>query len=183
MYAVSRKIIEINPEELTKILKVKFNQPAHKLLIHMLYDTGGRVSEVLNLRWENVNLDKKAVWGRVGKRRKEVYDWFYFSDHTAPLLQTLMPTDRQGNIFSYTRQNVNYVVRYAARKAGIPWLRGPHQFRHAFAIRFLKHADNISYAITALQRILHHQDVKNTFIYLKYIGDRFVEEQYQKSMA
>ncbi|MGH8127473.1 MAG: site-specific tyrosine recombinase XerD [Gammaproteobacteria bacterium] len=143
-----------------------------RTMLELLYATGLRVSELVGLRLDQVNLRLGAVRvvGKGGKERlvpvgEEARDWLerYLKEARSNFvagrrLDTLFPTPRRS---SMSRQGFWTLIRRYAVSAGIRNAVSPHQLRHAFATHLLAHGADLR----AVQMLLGHQNVTTTQIY------------------
>lgn len=143
-----------------------------RAMLELLYATGLRVSELVGLRLDQLNLRLGAVRvvGKGGKERlvpigEDARDWLerYLKEVRADLLRgrrldTVFPTPRRA---SMTRQAFWALIRRYAAVAGISTEISPHQLRHAFATHLLAHGADLR----AVQMLLGHQNVTTTQIY------------------
>ncbi len=141
-------------------------------MLELLYATGIRVSELINLTMNSINwqVGFLTVMGKGNKERivpigKTAYDCVrVYVDNARPQLMQKKSTDmlflnRFGGKF--TRQGFwKMVIRYA-QKAGLKKKVHPHTFRHSFATHLLENG----YDIRTVQELLGHKDVKTTMIY------------------
>lgn len=141
-----------------------------RAMIYLLYATGLRVSELLSLSPENVNLTERTV--RVlGKRAKEriipfapaaaehlAAYWLNFRDRLNPRCQELFLNPR-GKALS--RQGFWEILNKIAVKAELQAALSPHVLRHTFATHLLQ--GGIS--LRSLQLLLGHSDLGSTQIY------------------
>ena len=138
------------------------------LMLQTLLETGTRVSELVQLRVEDVSLAERVVVIRRGKggRRREVP----IRRELAQLLGLHIGSRRAGPLFPsrqkgsgpvphvLTRQRVGQLVREVARAAAITKRVYPHLLRHTMATRLLA----LGMAITDVQRFLGHEDIATT---------------------
>jgi integrase/recombinase XerD len=138
------------------------------LLLQTLLETGARVSELVQLRVEDVSLAERVVIVRRGKggKRREVP----IRRELAQLLQLHIGSKQAGPLFPsrqkgsgpaphvLTRQRVGQIVREVARAAGITKRVYPHLLRHTMATRLL----SLGMPITDVQRFLGHEDITTT---------------------
>ena len=150
-----------------------------RAMLELLYATGLRVSELVNLRLDQLNLRLGAVRvvGKGGKERlvpigEDARDWLerYISEVRTDLtkgrrLDTVFPTPRRA---SMTRQAFWVLIRRYAVAAGIRSEISPHQLRHAFATHLLAHGADLR----AVQMLLGHQNVTTTQIYTHVARER-----------
>lgn len=138
----------ITDEELTALLKACTGRTWYEIrdlaMIRVLLDTGCRVSELVGLRIEDVNLDHEMAFvvGK-GSRPRPVY----FSAKTVAALDRWLRKRREhrwahldalfvGERGRMTEDGVRKVIRYRGEQAGIAGLH-PHRFRHTWAHDFL----------------------------------------------
>jgi len=143
-----------------------------RAMLELLYATGLRVSELVGLRPEQVNLAQGVVriTGKGGKERlvplgDEAQKWLerFLKGGRAELLQgrscaALFPTRRGAGM---TRQAFWYRIRKHARAAGISAHLSPHTLRHAFATHLVNHGADLR----VVQLLLGHSDLSTTQIY------------------
>ncbi len=144
-----------------------------RAMFELLYATGLRVSELVGLRADQVNL-RQGVLRVIGKGSKErlvplgeeAQDWLerYYRDARPGLLdgkiaEAVFVTVRKAGM---TRQMFWTVVKQHAVKAGIEAGRiSPHVLRHCFATHLLNHGADLR----ALQMLLGHSSLSTTQIY------------------
>ncbi len=144
-----------------------------RTMIELMYATGLRVSELVELRAGQVNLRQGLVRvvGKGGKERlvplgEVAADWLerYVRDARPALLKggpadALFVTQRRAGM---TRQMFWLVIKKYALVAGIPIGRiSPHVLRHSFATHLLNHGADLR----ALQMMLGHSSLTTTTIY------------------
>ena len=150
-----------------------------RTMLELLYATGVRVSELVNLKLSQVNLNQGVlrIIGKGDRERliplgDEAQDWLhrFVPGPRAEILagrQTdyLFPTRRGGPM---TRQSFWYLIKRHARKAGIARKLSPHTVRHAFATHLLNHGADLR----VVQLLLGHSDVSTTQIYTHVARER-----------
>ncbi|HKL78255.1 MAG TPA: tyrosine-type recombinase/integrase, partial [Gammaproteobacteria bacterium] len=143
-----------------------------RTLLEVVYATGLRVSELVDLALDRVRRDAGylLVEGKGGKQRlvplgEEALDWLErYLDYGRAVLLGGRASDRvfvsrRGG--SLTRQAVWYRLRKYAREAGIEKPLSPHTLRHSFATHLLNHGLDLR----SLQMLLGHSDLSTTQIY------------------
>jgi integrase/recombinase XerD len=143
-----------------------------RTLLELLYASGVRASECLDLRLEDVNLSAGYLIC-TGKGRKqrlvplgaEAGDWLrrYLADARPRLGRRqdsghLFLNPRGGRL---SRQSLWKIVRAAARAAGVPRRVSPHVLRHSFASHLLEGGADLR----SVQAMLGHADIGTTQIY------------------
>lgn len=150
-----------------------------RAMLELLYATGLRVSELVELELRQVHLDAGYVVVR-GKGDKERL--VPMGDLAAEALKAYLEEGRvtlskktfRREVFlnrrgqSLSRQGVWKIIRNYARRAGVPGKLTPHMLRHSFATHLLEHGADLR----ALQVMLGHADISTTQIYTHVAGKR-----------
>ncbi len=148
-------------------------------MLELLYATGLRVSELVTLRIDQVNLRQGVVrvLGKGSRERlvpmgEEAQSWLekYIAGARLEILgaqQTdyLFPTRRSVHM---TRQAFWHIIKRYAKKADIHTVLSPHTLRHAFATHLLNHGADLR----VVQMLLGHSDVSTTQIYTHVARER-----------
>ena len=150
-----------------------------RAMLEVLYASGLRVSELVNLTVEQVNM-RQGLVRCVGKGNKErlvplgeiALDWLqrYLLEARPDLLfghatDDLFPT-RRGKAMS--RQAFWYLIKRYAKQASIFKPLSPHTLRHAFATHLLNHGADLR----VVQLLLGHADLSTTQIYTHVARER-----------
>ncbi len=157
--------------------------PRNHAIIETLYGSGLRVSELTDLRLSRLNLEEGYALVE-GKGSKERY--VPLSPVARDLIALYLPLrnagpikpgssdylflNRRGN--PLTRVMVFYIIRDAARDAGIVKTVSPHTLRHSFATHLLEGGANLR----AIQEMLGHESIATTEIYLHLDRHRLRQE-------
>lgn len=153
-----------------------------RTMLELLYATGLRVSELVNLRTAQVNLNQGVIriLGKGNRERliplgEEAVRWigeFTRGARGEILLERqtdyLFPTRRGDRM---TRQAFWHIIKRYARKAGIAKELSPHTLRHAFATHLLNHGADLR----VVQMLLGHSDLSTTQIYTHVARERMKE--------
>ena len=144
-----------------------------RAMLELLYASGLRVSELVNITLDQVNLAQGVlrVHGKGNKERmvpigEQALEWLERYIHQArPALmkrhntsRCLFVTNRSG---SMARQTLWHMIKRYARKVGINKKLSPHTLRHAFATHLLNHGADLR----VLQMLLGHSDLATTQLY------------------
>lgn len=154
-----------------------------RTMLEVLYASGLRVSELVNLKLNEVNL-RAGVIRIVGKGSKErlvplgeeAIRWIrcFLEEARDELLKknlnqdVVFPSNRGSGM---TRQAFWYRVKVHSRKAGIQKKLSPHTLRHAFATHLLNHGADLR----VVQLLLGHSDLSTTQIYTHIAQHRMKE--------
>ncbi len=153
-----------------------------RTMLEVLYATGLRVSELVNLRYGQVNLNQGVIriLGKGNRERliplgEEAVRWlneFARGSRAEILLERqtdyLFPTRRGDRM---TRQAFWHIIKRYARKAGVAKDLSPHTLRHAFATHLLNHGADLR----VVQMLLGHSDLSTTQIYTHVARERLKE--------
>lgn len=151
-------------EEVASLISSTEN-PKHRLILELLYGCGLRLSEVRNLRKDDVRPGELLLFVRQGKggRDRAVSLPASLLERLAPLLMEdgfayVFRSERGGRLHPRTIQQM---VKDACRKAGIKRNVHAHTLRHSYATHLLESGTDIR----VIQRLLGHSSVKSTEIY------------------
>lgn len=154
----------LTPEEVKRLIEATANI-RHKLIIKLLYGCGLRVSEMVNLKKQNINFEENLIHVKLAKGKKDRFVKIPESinnelESYVKIINTeiLFPSSRGGKL---TKDTIQKIVRNAAKKAGIKKRVYPHLLRHSFATHLLERGTDLR----VIQKLLGHSDIKTTQIY------------------
>ncbi|MFH1589933.1 MAG: site-specific tyrosine recombinase/integron integrase [archaeon] len=157
--------VVLTKEEVKSLIGVA-NYKKSKLLVQFLYGTGLRLSECLNIKVEDLELDKKIAWVRRGKGGKD--RMIILSNVLIDNLKKYLRKKHmeKGLIFLGTTAGLSprtaqKIIVKLAEKAGIRKHVTPHTLRHSFATHLLEAGTDIR----IIQELLGHADLSTTQIY------------------
>ncbi len=165
----------LEKEEVIKIINVIENNK-HKLMIKMIYSAGLRVSELLNLKVCDLDLNNNFGYVRNGKGRKDRL--FIIADSLKKELFGYIIENNLGNesfIFnSYngkmSPRTVQEILKKSARKARISKKVHPHALRHSFSTHLIENG----YSISDVQSLLGHKSPETTMVYVHMTSPKFL---------
>ena len=165
----------LKDEELDKIFSVcNMNNPINErdtLIIELLYATGIRVSELVNIKIKDINREDKSikVLGKGDKERIVLYN-----NHTEKALDTYLNDgyhsfNKQNNGYLILNKNggklseryVRVIINNLVRKAGLDIKISPHTIRHTFATDMLEEGADLM----TVKELLGHESLNTTSIY------------------
>lgn len=134
-----------------------------KLILKMLYSSGLRVSELVNLQHKDLDFQQNIGWVRKGKGSKDRI--FKIAESLNKQLQKYISKNPGKYVFSegnaMTPRNVQLLVKTAARNANLNKIVTPHTLRHSFATHLLEGGTDIR----IIQELLGHSDLSTTQLY------------------
>jgi len=169
----------LSREELRKILGV--SDASYRLAWLLCYETASRISEALEIRFDDLDLETSRLKIPTLKQRSKTFRLIKISDTLKALILQAQLTDKHpknGYILKRrSRSSYNYAFIRFAEKIGIERERAhPHVLRHSRAIHLLDSGANIILVANALG----HKNIKSTLIYLRY-SNRELDEALQKA--
>ena len=202
-FLASEGYIEVNPAEVveagnkglalprvlsTDEVEALLNQPdmetvngyRDRTMLEVLYATGMRVSELMHLKLEGVNLEMQYIlaFGKGSKERivplgkiavtflKHYLEYvrpYLLGEHPDPGFVFLSQGDRE-----MTRQRFFQIIRGYAKEAGITKPVSPHVLRHSFATHLLDNGADLR----SVQEMLGHANIATTQIYTHLTNKR-----------
>ena len=151
------------------------------LLLEMLYATGVRVGELVNIKVKDIDLGRRniIILGKGNKERFVTYGEYcedilkrYLNDGYILLnknnLDYLFLNNNGGNL---TERGVRYILDELIKKTSINKKISPHMIRHSFATHLL----NEGCDLLTVQKLLGHESIKATQVYTHVTTDRLRE--------
>ena len=173
---IEKKIPEIlTTEEVVRLLdQPKGDTPKEirdKAMLELLYATGIRVSELMNLEIEDVNMPMSFITCHDASKERVIP----FGKEAKHALTKYLETGRAAIVEDQTskvlfancsgqkmsRQGFWKLIKYYAKKAGITADITPHTLRHSFAAHLVENGADLH----AVQEMLGHSDISTTQIY------------------
>ena len=213
-YLIDRKIIKKNPlngiytpklkKKLPTILSIEeikriFNQSENtdnellglrdRCIIELLYSCGLRVSELCELKVNNIQFDANVIrfYGKGNKERiipltfyaKEWLEKYLFQSRQ--ILSNRKSSEQKFVFLSnngkrLTRAAIWQSIKKYVNAAGITKTVSPHTFRHSFATHLVDGGANL----IEIQKLLGHSDISTTEIYV-HLSKEFIDSEYMKA--
>lgn len=152
-----------------------------KAMLELLYATGIRVSELIDLNLEDINIHSCTLFCHNEKSHRiipvystaiaAVSDYIFRirSQIVSPESGQALFTNLSGN--RLTRQGFWKIIKTYAQKAGIVKEITPHTLRHSFALHLLENGADLK----DIQVMLGHADISSTQVYVQLLNDHFKE--------
>lgn len=158
--------IVLSVDEIQKMFSVCENKK-HKVILALLYSCGLRVSELINLKWANIDRSRMVIniIQAKGKKDRQVM----LSPELIPLLESYYKEYRSKvyvlngwkDELQYSERSVGQVVKQLAVKAGIKKKVWTHLMRHCSFTHMVENGTDIN----LIQKLAGHSSVKTTSIY------------------
>lgn len=153
-----------------------------KAILELLFSTGLRVSELCNLKRDDINpkMDEFSVRGKGGKVRvvflsdaakKALLNYLKKESKVSDYLFTGLSKINKNESNFITPRSVERMVSYYARKAGITKKVTPHVIRHSFATDLLSNGADLR----SVQAMLGHANISTTQIYT-HVTDKHLRD-------
>jgi|TARA_B100001971_G_C18096018_1_gene486142 site-specific recombinase XerD len=155
----------ISKEKIKKMIESTENIK-HKLIIKLLYSSGLRLQELIDLKRKNIDFDRNLIYIIKGKGKKDRITLIsenlkldllkYYSNYKFSTEYIF-----EGRNGKYTKKSVQKVLDSLSKKIGTKIT--PHMLRHSFATHLLEQGTDIRH----IQKLLGHSNLSTTEIYTK----------------
>lgn len=177
-------------EEVDKLLDISLTNEfsyRNKAMLELMYATGLRVSELVNLKLNDIDIDSCLV-KTMGKGSKERiiplgdYALFYLKEYVYKYRTLMMKDKIHDYIFvnnhgsKLTRQGFFKIIKELAKEKGINKDISPHTLRHSFATHLLDRGADLR----SIQEMLGHSNIATTQIYT-HISNKHIENNYNNA--
>lgn len=182
------------PQVLTgKEVELLLSQPAcvdakgyrDKAMLEVMYATGMRVTELIDLNIDDVNPELGSVRCRSAKKSRVIPLYpaalksltVYIQDVRPTLVSDSSETALFVNVGGsrMSRQGFWKILKYYQAKAGIEKEITPHTLRHSFAVHLLENGADLG----SLQELMGHSDISSTQLYTHLVNQK-LKSVYQK---
>ncbi len=151
-----------------------------KAMLELLYATGIRVSELIELTLSDVNL-QLGILHMHSTRNERIVPIYptaarHLSEYITSIRPAIVQSDEEDRLFTnmngapMSRQGFWKIVKHYAEAAGIKKDITPHTLRHSFAAHLLENGAQLS----DIKEMLGHADISSTQIYAQFIKNKYV---------
>ena len=186
---IEKKIpVILSVEEVNRFLEQPEGEGAKevrdKAMLELLYATGMRVSELINLKITDVNLTMNYILCRDVSKERVIPIENVAKMALENYIKSVRESISHGSMFLFTnmkgqpmtRQGFWKLIKAYAAKAGIDKDITPHMIRHYFASHLVSNGADLK----AVQEMLGHSDISTTQIYLRSRQSK-LKEEYEKA--
>lgn len=178
----------LTEEEVLNLLDIELTDNfsyRNKAMLELMYATGLRVSELVNLKLQDIDLVQDIVrtFGKGSKERiipvgdyaKEYLEKYIYENRG-----TMLKKNNNEYLFlnnhgrKMTRQGFFKIIKKIAKEKGIEKDLSPHTIRHSFASHLLKYGADLR----TIQELLGHSDISTTQIYT-HVTNEEIKENYK----
>ena len=208
-FIVKRKKIKVDPTKDVKAPKVEKRVPSvltseevellleqpkdidlkgirDKAMLEFAYATGMRVTEIISLNLDDVNLEEGYVTCRNGNKQRNIplgkMSLKALKEYIEEARDILIKSESEQALFvninggRLTRQGFWKIIKYYKEQAHITKDITPHVLRHSFATHLLQNGADIK----AIQTMLGHSDISSTQVYMQF-QDEGLKNVYRKA--
>lgn len=180
----------LTSEEVTLLL----NQPQNvdlkgirdKAMLEFAYATGMRVTEIISLNIQDINLEEGVVNCKTRTKTRAIplgkISLNALNDYVTNARDILIKDDSEQALFvningkRLTRQGVWKIIKFYKEQAHITKEITPHVLRHSFATHLLQNGADLK----AIQTMLGHSDISSTQVYMQF-QDESLKNIYRKA--
>ncbi len=167
--------IVLSQEEVQKMFDVCENLK-HKVILTLLYSCGLRVSELINLQWNNIDRSRMIINIVNGKGKKDRQ--VMLPNVVIPLLEKYWNQYKTKNYIlsgqfseQYSSKSVSQVLKKLATKSEIKKRVWTHQMRHNCFTHMVENGTDIN----LIQKLAGHNNIKTTMMYVQ-ISDNLISK-------
>lgn len=150
----------LTKNEIQQLLKAAGSKKS-TFIIKLLYGTGMRISELINLKSTDIEIEEGMAWvreGKGGKDRSIIFPQELIPEVRKRLQQEFVVSGSSGQI---SERSVQLMIARASKRAKISKRVTPHTLRHSFATHLLEDGNDLR----MIQDLLGHSDLSTTQIY------------------
>ena len=157
-----------------------------KAMLEFAYATGMRVTEIISLNVDDINLETGYAICRNGKKERTVpignMSLKALKDYMVNARNTMLKDENEKALFvnvngdRLTRQGFWKIIKYYKEQAHIEKDITPHVLRHSFATHLLQNGADLK----SIQTMLGHSDILSTQIYMQF-QDESLKNVYKKA--
>lgn len=180
----------LSEDDIDKLLDIKLEDAfdyRNKAMLELMYSSGLRISELLNLEVNDIDFEMNIVrcFGKGSKERivplsdaatyaLHEYIYTFRNTLTKNKVTNILFLNSRGDKLS--RQGFFKLLKKLALEKGINKDLSPHTLRHSFATHLINHGADLR----SVQTMLGHENIKTTQIYT-HVSNNYIKENYETS--
>ena len=180
----------LSEDDIDKLLDIKLEDAfdyRNKGMLELMYSSGLRISELLNLEVNDIDFEMNIVrcFGKGSKERivplsdaatyaLHEYIYTFRNTLTKNKVTNILFLNSRGDKLS--RQGFFKLLKKLALEKGINKDLSPHTLRHSFATHLINHGADLR----SVQTMLGHENIKTTQIYT-HVSNNYIKENYETS--
>ncbi len=175
-----KKLPEVlSKEEVRKLIDATKNSK-HVLMLTLMYSSGLRVSELINLKVKDLNLEKNFGYVRNGKGGKDRL--ITLAKNLIPAIKRIIELEnlkekdylfQSNRRTKYSIRSIQKIVDKSSKLSKINRKIHPHTLRHSFATHLIENG----YDVTSVQALLGHKSPETTLIYTHIASPNLINTQ------
>ena len=157
-----------------------------KAMLEFAYATGMRVTEIISLNIDDVNLETGYVTCKTGNKQRNIplgtMSLKALKEYIQESRPIMIKSEKEKSLFvningrRLTRQGFWKIIKYYKEQAHITKDITPHVLRHSFATHLLQNGADLK----AIQTMLGHSDISSTQVYMQF-QDESLKNVYRKA--
>ncbi|HAB67016.1 MAG TPA: site-specific tyrosine recombinase XerD [Firmicutes bacterium] len=178
--------VYLTEEEIDKLLDIKTITPydyRNKAMLELLYATGLRISELCNLKLNDIDINNcfVRVYGKGSKERIvpisdiALKHLIIYLEKYRNIILKEKNSDYifiSNSLTNISRQGFFKILKKECLRSGITKNVSPHVLRHSFATHLLKHGADLR----IIQELLGHEDISTTQIYSHLVNEKLKQD-------
>lgn len=159
-----------------------FKSIRDKAMLELLYATGIKVSELLQVKVSDINLTIGILHLKNGEKERIVPIYpaavKSLADYIQNVREAIVSDDNQENLFTnlngqpMSRQGFWKIIKFYAEKAGIKQDITPQTLRHSFAAHLLENGAKLQ----DIKEMLGHSDISSTQVYAQFVKNKYTSK-------
>ena len=163
-------------KEETAILINSISNPKHKLMAKLMYSAGLRVSELVHLKPEHLEIENGYGWVRHGKGNKD--RMFIIAESIREELASYISKEcASSNSYIFrgfsghlTTASVRSIIKNAVKNSKISKHAHPHTLRHSFSTHLIENGSSVA----EVQSLLGHSSAETTMVYFHIASPKMI---------
>ena len=157
-----------------------------KAMLEFAYATGMRVTEIISLNIDDVNLEEGYVVCKNGNKKRNIplgtISLNALKEYITDARKVMIKNEKEQSLFvnvnggRLTRQGFWKIIKYYKEQAHIEKDITPHVLRHSFATHLLQNGADLK----SIQTMLGHSDISSTQVYMQF-QDEGLKNTYRKA--